>query len=247
MLGVAELFSEGCGGADGETVGIRVGLHSEGLPGNIEKLDADPAGENTGANEVDSDTDDQVTEGEEVGSDTTSQDSNEDIKESREALIAGEQETGADAQPQEADVADVTQETSADAATSESSGEKRDVRHSRAVRSESPESAAEYESVDEQEADTNSSSTLVYILSTTMSILKAPLQPVFSTITQLPGQVIQVTETFIYLFKLEGVVYDSNPIHFLSNSENISSRFTSFPFRVCADKTVRCSYTVLAL
>ncbi|XP_044064910.1 uncharacterized protein LOC122882036 [Siniperca chuatsi] len=153
MLGVTELFSEGCGGADGETVGIRAGLHSEGLPGN------------------------------------------EDIKESAEPLIAGEQAAGFNAQPEEADVADVTQEMTADAATSESSGkEQRDVTHSRAVRSDSPESSADYETVDEQETDTNSSSTLFYVLSTTLSILRALLRPVFSTITQLPGQVTYVLQ-----------------------------------------------------
>ncbi|XP_070691799.1 uncharacterized protein [Pempheris klunzingeri] len=187
MLGVEELFSEGCGGADEGTVGISLGLHSEGLPGNIEKLHADLTGENTGAQDVNSNIAGRVTEGEEVGSDTTSQDSNEEIKESREAPIA--------AQVQEADVADVTQETSADAATSEDgSEEQHGVTHSGADRSESPESSADYETVDEQETDTNSSSTLVYLLSTTMSILKAPLRPVFSTITQLPGQVTYVLQ-----------------------------------------------------
>ncbi|XP_051262039.1 uncharacterized protein LOC127366786 isoform X2 [Dicentrarchus labrax] len=180
ILGVAELFSEGCGGADGETVGITAGLHNDGLPGNIEELDADLTGENTAANEADSD--------------TTSQDSNEDIKES-EALVTGEQVAGVDAQPEEADDADITQETSADAATSKGSREEQhDVTHSRSAGSEPPEASAEYETVDEQETDTNSTSTLVYILSTTMSILKAPLQPVFSTITQLPGQVTYVLQ-----------------------------------------------------
>ncbi|XP_035528516.1 uncharacterized protein LOC118336063 [Morone saxatilis] len=181
MLGVAELFSEGCGGTDGETVGITAGLHDEGLPGNIEKLDADLTGENTAANEADSD--------------TTSQDSNEDIKESRGGMVTGEQVAGVDAQPEEADDADITQETSADAATSKgSSEEQHDVTHSRSARSESPEASAEYETVDEQETDTNSTSTLVYILSTTMFILKAPLWPVFSIITQLPGQVTYVLQ-----------------------------------------------------
>lgn len=41
------------------------------------------------------------------------------------------------------------------------------------------------------EEDSNSTSTLVYILSTSLSIVQAPLRPVFSTITELPGQVIQ--------------------------------------------------------
>ncbi|XP_034730125.1 uncharacterized protein LOC117946234 isoform X2 [Etheostoma cragini] len=56
------------------------------------------------------------------------------------------------------------------------------------------ESSADYEAVDEQETETNSSSTLVYVLSTTMSILTAPLQPVFSRVTQLPGQVTYVLQ-----------------------------------------------------
>lgn len=112
-LGVAELFSEGCGGADGEAVGIGVGLHTDGLPGNIEELDADLTGKNTGSEDVDSST---------------------------------------------------------------------------------------TETLDELETDDNSSSTLVYVLSTTVSILTAPLRPVFSTITQLPGQVIQVIDIVLIYF-----------------------------------------------
>ncbi|KAM9797861.1 uncharacterized protein ACB057_008896 [Neosynchiropus ocellatus] len=44
----------------------------------------------------------------------------------------------------------------------------------------------------EEELQANSSSTVIYILSTALSILKAPLRPVVSTITQLPGQVSYV-------------------------------------------------------
>nr|XP_046255158.1 uncharacterized protein LOC124064590 [Scatophagus argus] len=161
MLGVAELFSEGCGGADGKSIEITVDV----VPNT--------AGE--------------VTE-EEVGSDATSQSSN---KES----TAAEKVAGVDAQSEEADVADITQQTSADAAPSESWGVGQgDVTRSRAVTSESPETSAEHETVDEQETDTNSSSIVVFALSTTLSILKAPLRPVFSTITQLPGQVTYVLQ-----------------------------------------------------
>ncbi|XP_044216072.1 uncharacterized protein LOC122988024 [Thunnus albacares] len=152
MLGVTELFSEGCGGADGETVGMTVGLNSEGNPGNIEKLD--------------SDTTDQDTEREGDGLDTTGQDSNKDLKESGEKRVAT-----LDAQPDEADVADVTRETSAHAVKSESSDDD-----------------------DAVEEDTKSSSTVIYILSTILSILTAPLRLVFSTITQLPGQVSYVLQ-----------------------------------------------------
>ncbi|KAM9353501.1 uncharacterized protein ABDE67_005880 [Symphorus nematophorus] len=272
MLGVAELFSEGCGGADEEAVGITAGLSSEELAANAEELGADLSDEDTEDNDVDSDaaggvtedtdtdggvtedtdtdggvtedsdTDGGVTEEEDVGSDATSQDPNADIKESREALVAGEQVAGVDAQLEEddvagkrlqekqetsaggatsessSDVADVTEETSDDAGTSESSSSERqrDVTHSGSVRSKSSESAAEYEAVDEQETDTNSSSTLVFILSTTLSILKAPLQPVFSTITQLPGQVTYVLQEDLgVLSALPGDTY--NLFHLLTS------------------------------
>ncbi|TNN81670.1 Endonuclease domain-containing 1 protein [Liparis tanakae] len=171
ILGAAELFSEGCGGADGASVGVRVGLHSDGLPGNIDRLDADLTGGNTGGEDGDSNTEggevgSGVTEGEEVGSGVT--------KGKEDGLGATEgEEIGSGA----------------------SEGvEQRDVTRSRALRSGSSESSADQETVDEQETDTNSSSTLVYVLSTTLSILIAPLQPVFSTVTKLPGQVTYVLQ-----------------------------------------------------
>lgn len=184
ILGVAELFSEGCGAADREAVGITVGLHSKTAPENEEKqLDAksdDSYTDGVLVHDKDSNTAGPVNKGEEVGSDTTSQDANDVTKESRE-----------DVQSDEADVADITQESSADAVT-----EYHDVTSLNAIRSESPESLSEDENVDEQLTDTNTSSTLVVVLSTTMSILKAPLRPVFSTVTQLPGQVKQPAEPF---------------------------------------------------
>lgn len=167
ILGVAELFSEDCGGAEEKTVDLRVGL-----PGKIGELEAD-------ANAA------------EAGSDTTGQDAREHITESREATQ--EQVAGADAQTEKTGGADVAKETSADAVSTEGSSDKlHDVAHSGADRSESPESSGGYDSVD----DTNSTSALFYIISTTFSILKAPLHPVFSTVTQLPGQVMQLNEPF---------------------------------------------------
>ncbi|GAA6229290.1 uncharacterized protein LOC108880687, partial [Lates japonicus] len=166
VLGVADLFSEGCGGA-AETLGVAGGLRNGGQPENIEEMVADAPGEEAGDTGVDSDAASQDTE----------------------------EEATLDAQPEKAD--EVAQETSADAVESESSSSRKgqgDVKRSATVRSESPESSADYETVDEQEADSNSSSTLVYILSTTMSILKAPLRPVFSTVTQLPGQVTYILQ-----------------------------------------------------
>ncbi|KAM6994572.1 uncharacterized protein LKV04_006933 [Tautogolabrus adspersus] len=198
ILGVGELFSEGCGGADGESFEITAGLHSEEFVKNIEEVDADPADETNEAEDVVSKTAGQATEEEAVSSDTTSQDLNEDTEESREAQSAEEQVSAVDAQPEEADVADVadvTQETSVNTETAESSNdEQQDVTRSKSAGSESPESPADYETVDEQQTDTNSSSTLVYLLSSALYIIKAPLRPVFSTFTQLPGQVTYVLQ-----------------------------------------------------
>uniref|UniRef100_A0A1A7WID3 INO80 complex subunit E n=1 Tax=Iconisemion striatum TaxID=60296 RepID=A0A1A7WID3_9TELE len=46
----------------------------------------------------------------------------------------------------------------------------------------------------EEDTDSNATSTLVFILSTTMSIVQAPLRPVVSTLTQLPEQVVYVLQ-----------------------------------------------------
>lgn len=51
------------------------------------------------------------------------------------------------------------------------------------------EDAPEDQTVDEEEKDTKSSSTLVYLFSTTVSIITLPLRPVCSMVMQLPGQV----------------------------------------------------------
>uniref|UniRef100_A0A667YYK8 INO80 complex subunit E n=1 Tax=Myripristis murdjan TaxID=586833 RepID=A0A667YYK8_9TELE len=97
--------------------------------------------------------------------------------ESREASVAAERVSSLDAQPEEAQVADVTQETSAQEVTSEY-----------------PQSSDGYETAAALESDTNSSSIVVYIISTTFSLLTAPLCPVVNTITQLPGQVTYVLQ-----------------------------------------------------
>ncbi|XP_056236217.1 uncharacterized protein LOC130171922 [Seriola aureovittata] len=204
MLGVRDMFSEGCGGADVETAGVGVGLHSEGNQGNIEKMDSDASSEETDDKDVDSDAPNEETDDKDVDSDAPNEETDDkdvDSDAPREEAddkdvdsdTAGQDSEGKttlDAQPEEAD--EVTQETSEDAVKSASSSEEQaDVRRSGAARSESPESSAEYESVDGEQ---NSTSTLVYILSTTMSIIKAPLRPVVSKVTQLPGQVTYVLQ-----------------------------------------------------
>ncbi|XP_053287880.1 uncharacterized protein LOC128448979 [Pleuronectes platessa] len=201
LLGVEEMFSEGCGGADVETVGFLVGLQGEGKPENVEKMDVDAPGEETRETDVDSDTAGPDTEGETNRQDTKA----ENIRQDAEAETNRqdpevetnrpdtEAEKNPDVQPEEA--GEVAQETSAGAVEStSSSGEHGDVRSSGAVTSESPDSSADQETADDQEKDTNSTSTLVYILSTAISILKAPLHPLISTVTKLPGQVTYVLQ-----------------------------------------------------
>ncbi|KAK5861822.1 hypothetical protein PBY51_017267 [Eleginops maclovinus] len=179
ILGVAELFAEGCGGAAGEVVDIREGLLSEGLPGNIETLDADLTEEHKGDKESDPNAAGGSTEGEEVVSRANKR------VESDSGVNKG-QEVGSEGSVEE----------------------QRDVTHSRSVRSESPESPVDYGTVEEQDTDTNSSSMVVYVLSTTLSILKAPLRPLFSRVTDFPGQVIYVfQEEFGVLSALPGETY----------------------------------------
>lgn len=80
--------------------------------------------------------------------------------------------------------AGVAQTSSADAAASEGE-EQQEV-------TQSTESSSADETAAEQDADHNSSSALLLVMSTTASVLTSPLRPVFSTVTQLPGQVVQV-------------------------------------------------------
>ncbi|XP_029928898.1 uncharacterized protein LOC115374220 [Myripristis murdjan] len=163
MLGATELFSGGCGAAGGKTEGGVTGPLSDEFSGNLVKVDSDTTAPDTA--------------GEQVGSDTTSQNSDDNAEESREASVAAERVSSLDAQPEEAQVADVTQETSAQEVTSEY-----------------PQSSDGYETAAALESDTNSSSIVVYIISTTFSLLTAPLCPVVNTITQLPGQVTYVLQ-----------------------------------------------------
>ncbi|XP_072249463.1 uncharacterized protein [Leuresthes tenuis] len=172
MLGASQLFSEGCGGGEWETAAITVGLHSEGLPGNTEEFEAEAA---------------------DVASESTVPDAHEAVTEKREASTGSEQVAGVDAQSEEADVSELTKETTADEVTTLSSSDKQ--HH-------------DPETVSEEETNANSTSSLVFILSTILSILKAPLRPVFSTITQLPGQVTYVLQEDLgVLFTLPGDIF----------------------------------------
>lgn len=138
LLGVGEMFSEGCGGADAEAFGA--------LTSSFNQESTEPAGH-------------RETDGPEP------------VQENQAHEESAEAEGAARSREERPDVTQSTPE------------------------SESPVSS----SVEEQETDENATSTLVYILSTTMSILKAPLQPVVSTVTHLPGQVRDFQSNLIHL------------------------------------------------
>lgn len=146
-LGGAELFSEGCRGADGGSVEATADLLRKGVTNAISQAD-DREEADSGPSEA---TNGRETEG---------------------AMADAAADAG------------VAPTTSAEAATSEGE-EQQQV-------GQSGESPPADESAVEQEPDRNSSSVLLFVLSTTASILTAPLRPVFSTVTQLPGQVKQV-------------------------------------------------------
>ncbi|XP_017270898.1 uncharacterized protein LOC108235410 [Kryptolebias marmoratus] len=158
-LGVAELFSEGCGGEEKETAAIRESLSSDELTASAGNTEADTA---------------------DTTSENTAPDVDEDAEKSREALTTSEQVADdVDAHSEKTDVSDVTEETAAESGTSVSGTDQRHDVH---------------ETVSEDDTDSNSTNSLVYILSTTLSIIKAPLRPVISTITELPGQVTYVLQ-----------------------------------------------------
>lgn len=149
VLGVAELFSEGCGGKEKEAAAISESLLNDELSARVGNTEADDS--NSGTTDPDKAT-----------------------KKSREALTAAERVAEVDAHMEKTKVSDVTEETAAE--TSVSSAHQQPGVH---------------ETVSEEDTDSNSTHPLVFILSTTMSIITAPLRPVFSTITELPAQVKQ--------------------------------------------------------
>lgn len=130
VLGVAELFSGGCGAARGATLEMTADILRDDVTNALSQAD----------------------DGAEV--------------DSREAVSSGE------AEGEIADVADV-QKTSAGGELQEGAP------------------SGESASLDQSAVEPETGSILVFVISTTVSILTAPLRPVFSTVTQVPGQVIQ--------------------------------------------------------
>ncbi|XP_029958971.1 uncharacterized protein LOC115396981 [Salarias fasciatus] len=240
ILGVPELFSEGCGGTDKAAAAITLGLFSKEYPENVRKTEGDAedegddadsgswftfrdrneyAQESTGvstseeqaahvdAQSGESDDAEEKTQ-KSYAADVQSGES-DDAEEKTQKSYAADAQSGesddaeektqkyyaADAQSGESDDTDVAQKSSSGSSTSESRRDtQQDDARSRAEWSKSPESSGDKETVEEEERNATSSSTVVYILSTTMSVLKAPLRPIFSRITSFPGQVLYVLQ-----------------------------------------------------
>lgn len=199
-LGVSELFSEGCGGTDKAAVAITLDLFTKGYSENVKKMEGDAAGED---GDADSDSDFTHTDPNEYAQESTEKSTSEEQAahvdtqpgESDDAEEKTQKSYAVDTQSDESDDTDVTQKSSSDGASSESRrSTQQDDTRSKPAWSNSAESSGDKETAEEQETKTNSSSTVVYVLSTTMSILKAPLRPIFSRITSFPGQVLYVLQ-----------------------------------------------------
>ncbi|XP_054639032.1 uncharacterized protein LOC129185692 [Dunckerocampus dactyliophorus] len=140
MLEVEELFSGGCEGADVESAGVTVRLHTEAQTENTEESTADS------------------TELHSTSQDVTLDEGNSEANEAKESAHTSKSSGG---------------ETT-------NAGEKAAVTH--------------YDEASTEQKDANSSSIVVSIISTILTILKTPLRPVFSRITQFPGQVTYVLQ-----------------------------------------------------
>lgn len=170
MLGVTELFSGGCGG-DGKSTAAFLGSASSTV--------------SAAASEVASE--DKITE--EDISDSSDQ-THDKVESSEQAVSSSEAQVASEEKPAVAESIKSSQ-ISPDSSEGEVSSSQ-DASESETQTVADPSTSPE--TVEEQQADDNSTSTLLYILSTTLAILKAPLHPVMSTITQLPGQVSYVLQ-----------------------------------------------------
>ncbi|KAI9999708.1 hypothetical protein NQD34_011551 [Periophthalmus magnuspinnatus] len=175
LLGVTELFSEGCGGQDGGVIADISQSEAQTLSAVASEAateeDLVSIEENTAQSDPTPDTE---STSEQTEGSTESQ-------ASTVAEVAAEEKATV-AESAKADQISPDEEESA-VTSSESK--------SRSIPSDAP---LVLERVEEQEEDDNSTSAFFYILSTTLSILKAPLRPVVSTITELPGQVSYVLQ-----------------------------------------------------
>lgn len=164
MLGVTELFSEGCGDVQTKKV-LTPQRHSGSILAS--------AAEVPQTEEVHADNGDQTIHKEEVIEETVS---------STKAHATSEE------QPDDSESTNNGQVTN-----ERDSEESKDSEDSEDSISEIVAELSE-ETVEEEETDDNSTSTVLYVLSTTLYILKAPLHPLVSTVAELPGQVMYVLQ-----------------------------------------------------
>lgn len=168
MLEVTDLFSGGCGGA-GASAAASLASTSQTPGVSASEVVSEPAEIENVNSDNSNETPDKV-------------ESSEQAESSSEAQVTSEEKSA---------VAAKKYQVSPDRSEEEVlSSEDSSLSETQAVTDPSESS----ETVEEQQADDNSTSTLFYILTTTLSILKAPLRPVVSTITQLPGQVSYVLQ-----------------------------------------------------
>ncbi|XP_033837075.1 uncharacterized protein LOC117383936 [Periophthalmus magnuspinnatus] len=175
LLGVTELFSEGCGGQDG------------GVIADISQSEAQTlsAVASEAATEEDLVSNEENTAQSDPTPDTES--TSEQTEGSTESQASTVAEVAAEEKATVAESAKADQISPDEEESAVTSSESK----SRSIPSDAP---LVLERVEEQEEDDNSTSAFFYILSTTLSILKAPLRPVVSTITELPGQVSYVLQ-----------------------------------------------------
>lgn len=185
MLGVTELFSGGCGG-DEKSAAASLGSTSQ--TGSVAASEVVP----------------EDAEVEKVHSD----DSDEKVESRESAASRSEAEVthGKRSAVSESSESDHISDDGDKALDGEEVASSEDSARSETQAAADP--SSDPETVEEQQADENSTSTLVYVLSTAVSILKAPLRPIFNTITQLPGQVSYVLQEDLgVLSSLPGDVY----------------------------------------
>lgn len=168
MLGVTELFSGGCRGDEQSAAASLASISSTGSAAASEVVSED-------------------TEIEKMNSDTSDQTSDK-VESSEQAVSSSEAQVTSKKKPAVTE-STKTYKISPDSDEGEVSSSE-DPSETQTV----ADPIVTSETVGEQGEDDNSTSTLLYILSTTLSILKAPLHPVMSTVTQLPGQISYVLQ-----------------------------------------------------
>ncbi|XP_077384031.1 uncharacterized protein LOC144022789 [Festucalex cinctus] len=190
-LGVNELFYEGCGGAD---AGATLVLQTEGRTQELVKEDTHDASD-LEASESDASKSD--------ASESNARDSQTSESDARESHTS--ESEARDSHASEAD--DAAGEPAVTEAESRSVQEADETRFVERV-------------AEREEAADNSSSIVVSIFSTILSILKAPLRPIFSRITQFPGQVTYVLQEDLGV--LAALPGDTCYLFYLLTSDSLS-------------------------